>query len=272
MSSPLAAPAITMSQDVFSRIEQVTSQVTSTVAGAVADSISHITGATKEPELKLYFLQASRSIRTAWLLEALNLPYDVEFSDRVDNKAPPEFKKASGNPLGKFPTLWDGDLLMYESGSIAEYICETYDPVGRMLPKSQPERWRTQLWIQSAEGTFLLHALAITYARWNLPEGLSDEQKDAMEKGMSVNVQNDLQWLDDELSKENTGWLVGKHCTAADIMVHFSVQFIFARQLGVRGCDDKWKAVRAWQERCENESAYKKAVERTNYTLFPKTM
>lgn len=73
------------------------------------------------PPITLWFLQASRSIRTAWLLEELNLDYELKFSDRTaEKKAPPEFKKACKNPLGKFPTLWDGDLAVYESGAITE--------------------------------------------------------------------------------------------------------------------------------------------------------
>jgi glutathione S-transferase len=75
------------------------------------------------PPITLWFLQASRSIRSAWLLEELGLDYEVKFADRVNNKAPEEFKLASGNPLGKFPTLKDGNLTVYESGAISEYVC-----------------------------------------------------------------------------------------------------------------------------------------------------
>lgn len=74
------------------------------------------------PPITLWFLQASRSIRTAWLLEELGLDYTVKFSERINQKAPPEFKAASGNPLGKFPTLQDGDLTICESGAINEYV------------------------------------------------------------------------------------------------------------------------------------------------------
>jgi glutathione S-transferase len=75
------------------------------------------------PPITLYFLQASRCIRTAWLLEELKLDYDLQFSDRTAaSKAPDEFKQASGNPLGKFPTLRDGERVVYESGAITEYV------------------------------------------------------------------------------------------------------------------------------------------------------
>lgn len=78
------------------------------------------------PKITVYFLQASRSIRTVWLLEELELPYQIEFANRENQKAPQAFKDKSGNPLGKFPTLVDGDLTVYESGAITDYICDKY--------------------------------------------------------------------------------------------------------------------------------------------------
>lgn len=79
------------------------------------------------PPITLYFLQASRCIRTAWLLEELGLDYELVFSDRVNQKAPEDFKLASGNPLGKFPTIKDGKLTIGESGAINEYVSDTFD-------------------------------------------------------------------------------------------------------------------------------------------------
>lgn len=70
-------------------------------------------------KLTLWFLQASRSIRIAWLLEELGLDYDVKFADREAGLAPPAFKKEAGG-LGKFPMLQDGDLKIQESGCIVE--------------------------------------------------------------------------------------------------------------------------------------------------------
>lgn len=72
------------------------------------------------PKITLWFLQASRCIRTAWLLEELGLDYEVKFSNRENGLAPAAFKKEAGG-LGKFPTLQDGDVTIFESGNIAEY-------------------------------------------------------------------------------------------------------------------------------------------------------
>jgi glutathione S-transferase len=76
----------------------------------------------KTPDLTLYFLQASRAIRIAWLLEELELPYKSIFYPRENNKAPASFKSDSGNDLGKAPALKDGSLAIAESGAIAQSV------------------------------------------------------------------------------------------------------------------------------------------------------
>jgi hypothetical protein len=74
----------------------------------------------KTPDITLYFLQSSRSIRIAWLLEELNLPYKSVFFPRENNKAPSDFRERSGNMLGKAPTLRDAEVVVWESGAISE--------------------------------------------------------------------------------------------------------------------------------------------------------
>lgn len=88
-------------------------------------------------ERTLYFLQASRSIRTAWLLEELGLEYNSVFFPRENNKAPADFKEKSGNPLGKAPALEDGGLLVTESGAIAEYVAVSALPLGKAVTSTE---------------------------------------------------------------------------------------------------------------------------------------
>jgi glutathione S-transferase len=75
----------------------------------------------QKSDITLYFLQASRSIRIAWLLEELGLEYKSVFFPRKNNKAPADFESQSGNSLGKAPCLKDGGLTIGESGAITEY-------------------------------------------------------------------------------------------------------------------------------------------------------
>lgn len=174
-------------------------------------------------ERTLYFLQASRSIRIAWLLEELTLPYDVIAFPRVENKAPADFAAQSGNHLGKAPTLKDAGLLLTESGAIAEYLVEKYDGPGRLNGRAGDQgREKVRMWCHAAEGTFMVHALAVTYARWNASEAMKERgELKAMEQGLGVNVGRDLDWLERELGA-GTGWLVGDGVSLADIMVLFS--------------------------------------------------
>jgi glutathione S-transferase len=50
------------------------------------------------------------------------------------------------------------------------YLIEKYDKENRMMGGNDPvQRNRIRTFIHAAEGTFMLHALAITYARWFSP-------------------------------------------------------------------------------------------------------
>ena len=113
----------------------------------------------------------------------------------------------------------------------------------------------------------MLHALAILYARWKIPEAAQDHLPE-MEKNLSANVQNDMKWIEGALKEQKSSgkeWLVGDNLSVADIMVQFSIEFIFARKLGTTSSE--WPETEAWLKRTMERPAYKKAVERSGYTL-----
>ncbi|KAF2501560.1 thioredoxin-like protein [Lophium mytilinum] len=218
--------------------------------------------------ITLWFLQASRSIRTAWLLEELNLPYTVKFFDRTpEGKAPQALKESAGNPLGKAPTIQDGDLTIYESGAITEYLCEKYDKENRLIPSNANEaaRIKVQQWIHASEGTFALHGIALLYARMTMPEAVKADGKTLaeMEAKMAGNVQNDIDWLEAELKASTGRFLLGDEVTAADVMMHFTLKFCLKRELGTKG--RSWPAVEKWVGDCEATEGYKRAVEKTGH-------
>ncbi|KAF2774476.1 hypothetical protein EJ03DRAFT_304096 [Teratosphaeria nubilosa] len=215
------------------------------------------------PKITLYFLQASRSIRTAWLLEELGLEYDVKFADRESQKAPQWLKDEAGG-LGKFPTLRDGDTLFYESGNITEYLVDTYDKQHKLLPApGNPKRYQLLQWVHAAEATYALHGLAVLYMKW-----FANTDAAAIEKG-SVNVQKDLDYLVSELEKGGGKFLCGSDVpTAADVMMEFTIDFIFARELGTAPKGPQgWPRLQQYVKDCQATETWKKAAEKTGHQL-----
>jgi glutathione S-transferase len=145
----------------------------------------------------------------------------------------------------------------------SRYLCETYDKEGKLLPADPAQRVKALRWLHAAEATFALHAIGILYVRWNgekYPEAIA-----TIEEGMSKNVQKDLAWLEQELSSSGGQFLLGSQITIADIMMQFSIAFIFARELGTKG--KKFPAIEKWMSACENTESYKKAVKKTGHKL-----
>ena len=96
--------------------------------------------------LKLHHLRVGRSIFTVWLLEELGAEYALEFYDRNEmGRAPPELKNA--HPLGKSPVIDDDGFVLAESGAIALYLLEKYDPDHRFGPPQSGAQARAE-WMQ----------------------------------------------------------------------------------------------------------------------------
>ena len=81
--------------------------------------------------LKLYHVPWSRSVRIVWLLEELDVPYEL-ITAPLQSAAPRPF--AQKTPFGKVPAIEDRGLAMIESGAIVEYILECYGD-GRLAPQ-----------------------------------------------------------------------------------------------------------------------------------------
>ena len=104
--------------------------------------------------LIVHHLNHSRSQRLLWLLEELELPYEIRFYER--NKAtmlaPPELKAV--HPLGKSPVLDDGAIRVAETGAIIEYLLDAYDVEGRLRPaRGTADGRRFTYWLHYAEGS-----------------------------------------------------------------------------------------------------------------------
>ena len=107
-----------------------------------------------EMRMKLYFAPNSRAVRIAWLLEELELDYEIE-KYAVGDKAlrTPEYYKI--HPMGRIPVLEDGETRIYESGAIVQYLLARHGN-GRFVPGVDEASFPEYLqWLHYAEGSIM---------------------------------------------------------------------------------------------------------------------
>ena len=103
--------------------------------------------------MKLYFASGTRAERTAWLLNELELDYDMEVYKLRQSDAVAEFLAV--NPNGRVPVLDDGDIRISESAAIAQYLLARYGN-GRPEPAvDSPEYPVYPQWLHFAEGMMM---------------------------------------------------------------------------------------------------------------------
>ena len=104
--------------------------------------------------LKVYHAPETRSVRILWLLEELGLPYEVE-KHALGNPSMRSPEYLAKHPLGRVPALEDGDIILYESGAIVQYILERHAN-GRLMPAKDSADYAAALqWVHFAEGMLM---------------------------------------------------------------------------------------------------------------------
>jgi glutathione S-transferase len=198
--------------------------------------------------IQLYFAPRTRAVRIVWLLEELGLAYELERAEFV----PPAVNFFSqATPLGKFPTLVDGDLTMCESGAITEYILEEYGR-GRLAPAvGTPDRAAYLQWLHFAESTaFPPLGIIVWLTRYR---GEGDSQQQLIEDAR-LRAASGIEFLEQSLGDK--GYVVGDEFTAADIMLGFTL--VAAQLLGV--LDERFPKTNAYLSRLVARPAFQKAA------------
>ena len=119
--------------------------------------------------MKIFFAPNSRAVRIVWLFEELGLPYELDIFRLGDKRMrEDEYKKV--HPMGRVPALEDGDITIFESGAIVEYVLAKYGN-GRMVPDQNSAAWADYLqWLHYAEGMLMPPVNTIVVETMFLPE------------------------------------------------------------------------------------------------------
>jgi glutathione S-transferase len=110
-----------------------------------------------------------RSDRVRWLLEEMKVPYTNHFLKKsAGDMNTPEYRKL--NPMGRTPTIVDGDIIMSESAAVCMYLADQYS-YGTLAPKMDDVKLRAEYvkWMIFSVGT-LEAVIARMFTHVNNPE------------------------------------------------------------------------------------------------------
>src|SRR5262249_9859117 len=100
-------------------------------------------------EMKLYYASQTRAGRPRWLLEEIGTPYEmVRLSLQNGDNRRPEYLAI--NPNGTVPALADGDLVLFESAAICQYLADKFPDKRLAPPIGTPARGLYYQWIHYA--------------------------------------------------------------------------------------------------------------------------
>jgi glutathione S-transferase len=212
--------------------------------------------------ITVHHLNNSRSQRVLWLLEELELPYEIVKYER-DRKtllAPASLRAI--HPLGKSPVITDGDATLAESGAIVEYLVDTYGKGALSPAPGTPGHRDYRYFLHYAEGSlmpFLVMQLVFNKIKTDAPLLVRPIAKaiagQVGKQFLAPNLANHLAFLADHLTKH--AWFAGDAFSAADIQMSFPVEGAVAR---VRGSISP--KLTEWLGRIQARPAYRRAITR----------
>tara|TARA_B100000424_G_scaffold20921_1_gene14868 strand:+ start:132 stop:743 length:612 start_codon:yes stop_codon:yes gene_type:complete len=162
--------------------------------------------------LKVHFAPNSRAGRIIWLLEELSLPYEVnKMAFHPSDLKSDEHRKR--HPLGRIPVLDDGDIRIYESGAIIEYIIERHKNGGLKPSIEDPNYPEFLQWFHYCEGMVMPPINTIVVQTILLPKDRRDDT--ALSQAQRL-LTKSLAPVNEAL--DNKEYLIGDF-SAADIML-----------------------------------------------------
>ena len=199
--------------------------------------------------LKLHFAPNSRAGRIVWLLEELGLEYEVNRMDFHPKDLKSEEHRRR-HPLGRVPVLDDGEVSLYESGAIVEYVMARHGDGGLKPAVDAAEFPEYLQWFHYCEGMVMPPINTIVVQTVLLPPDRRDETALGQAQrllGKAV--------LPVDSALEGREYLIGNF-SAADIMLGHSL--FMANRLGQ--VSDELANVKGYVSRIQTRPAFQKAL------------
>jgi len=182
-----------------------------------------------------------RDLRVRWALEEAGLDYRVRL---LDQNRPPDYLLEQ--PFDQVPCFKDGEVRIFESGAIVQYIGEQTEV---LLPADKQERYRAIQWtygaLNSVEPAILnLLLIDIFYAG----EEWAKLRRPGAEDFVKVKLKRVSDWLGDE------EWLEGRF-TIGDLLMVTVLRFLRHTELVAQ-----FPNLSAYLKRGEARPAFQRAL------------
>ena len=172
--------------------------------------------------IRLYGTPPTRALRAMWLLNELDLAYEVIPVDiGAGENRTPEFLAL--NPAAKLPVLVDGELVISESAAIQLYLADKYGdrfPGGGLIPHTPEDRARMHHWL-----FFLMTEIEAPLWRVALHSFLyAEDEKSADEIALAKrDGKRMIAVLEQHMQRR--GFIVGERVTVADFNAAFTLDW-----------------------------------------------
>lgn len=219
-----------------------------------------------QPKITLHWLEQSRAFRVIWLLEKLELKYDiVPYKRDKESRGPESLRKI--HPLGRSPIVVieneDGSKkTLVESGFIFHYLVNHFDKENKLI--NEANRDDVEFYFFYAEGSLnppsFIEYLFSRAKQASTPFGMGTIRDTVVNKLSAAYSHDELhlqfEFVENTI-KDNLGYLVGGKLTAADIIISFTVQLAFARKF----IDAKtYPNLDKWYKEIQTDPEFKKAL------------
>lgn len=215
--------------------------------------------------ITVHHLNYSRSLRVLWMLEELELAYDVrEWKRDANFRAPDDARKV--HPLGRFPMVAVDGHVLAESGAILEYFAERE---GKLGPSTEAEKLEYRFFPHYGEGSAMppllvqlildkLRVAPMPFFVKPVARGIASKLEEAY-SGPALDLH--LGFIEETLGKRP--YFMGEHFSMADIQMFYPVEAGLSRGKGAR------PNMQAWRDRVCARPAYQRAEARGG-TSVPK--
>lgn len=184
--------------------------------------------------ITLYTLGTPNGTKISVALSLLKIPYKAYSIDISTNIQKEKWFLQNVNPNGRIPAIIDTvdgkQTRIFESGAILQYISDKYDPENKIsYPQGSPLYYETLEWLffQNA-GVGPMQGQAshfAVFASEKIPYAIK-RYTDETHRLYSI--------LEEQLTKNGTGYLVGDHVSIADISTFGWVAFAYVLEIDVK--------------------------------------